>query len=165
MILIRVHFPAVYKVSIEGDKLVVKNWWFSDFESKINEVLSDHTSEVQKEVGFESLRQVTMNGSGDVIVVGITSSRATVLHNDLSGVKCYYDINTYSPWGVKIDKAETVFLGNFAHEKERANENTLDMIGPFGVTMLRDASDPSSAKLLTVPTGGSEVKLANGFPL
>jgi len=145
---------AVYKVAIENNKIVVKNSWFSDYNSKIN-----------KQVGFESLRQLAINSEGDVVVVGVESSRATILHNDLSGVKGYYDINTYAPWGVKIDKKQTVFLANFNHDTNYVSEKSLDMQGPFGVTMLRDPSDPESAQLLTLPTGGSEVTLANGFPL
>lgn len=145
---------SVYRVAINNDSLVVTNWWFSDYTNKID-----------NQTGFESLRQVTMNGEGDVVVVGVESNRATVLYNDLSGVKTYYDTNTYGPWGVKIDKADTVFLASFRQEAGRAHDQTLDMQGPFGVTILRDASNPNSAQLLTLPTGGSEVTLANGYPL
>jgi hypothetical protein len=145
---------AVYKVAIEDNKLVVKNSWFSDYSGSAN-----------GQEGYESLRQVTINGDGDVIVVGVTSSRATILSNDLSTVKGYYDVNTYAPWGVKIDKRQTVFLANFGHETDLKDNPTLDMQGPFGVTMLREPSKPETAMLLTVPTGGSEVTLANGQPL
>lgn len=145
---------AVYKVTLQGNKLVVKNSWFSDYYSDIN-----------KQYGFESLRQLAINSAGDVVVVGVSSSRATVLSSNLSRVKGYYAVNTYAPWGIKIDQQKTVFLANFGHEDERANELTLDMKGHFGVTMLRDPANPESAKLLTVPTGGSEVMLANGHPL
>ncbi|PWV51677.1 hypothetical protein [Chitinophaga sp. S165] len=145
---------AVYKVAMEGNKLVVKGAWYSNFYSDIN-----------KQYGFESLRQVAINGEGDVVVVGVASSRATILSNDLSTIKGYYNINTYAPWGVKIDKKQTVFLANFGPDKDAANDNTLDIKGPFGVTMIRDASNPESAQLMTVPTGGSEVMLANGHPL
>lgn len=148
---------AVYKVAInrENQSIDVISSWFSDFSDK-HDKLS----------GFESLRQVTTNADGNAIVVGIKSNRATVLHNDLSlGVKARYDTETYSPWGVKVDQNGTVFLASFAQDTARINSEVLDMQGPFGVTMLRDTSDPTSAKLLTVPTGGSEVTLANGFPL
>ncbi|ACU62598.1 hypothetical protein [Chitinophaga pinensis] len=146
---------AVYKMALEGKKLVVKNWWFSDYYNQDN----DHR-------GFESLRQVTVNGQGDVIVVGVASSRATVLSHDLAHVKGYYDSNTYAPWGVKIDRQGTVFLANFGHEKsDYTDDQTLDIKGPFGVTMLRDPARPETARLLTVPTGGAEVTLANGQPL
>lgn len=145
---------AVYKVAIENDKLVVKESWYSDYKSKIN-----------KQIGFESLRQVTINGDGDIVVVGVTSSRATILSKDDLTFKGYYDVNTYNPWGVKIDKKETIFLANFGHDTGSVRDNTLDLQAPFGVTMLRDASNPDSAQLLTVPTGGSEVTLVNGHPL
>lgn len=149
---------SVYKVAIEGNKLVLKAAWYSDY---IN------TRNGQK--GFESLRQVAINPDGDVVVVGVTGSRATVLNgSDLTPKKpggLYYDTNTNAPWGVKIDKRGDVYLANFGEEKESAGDDTLDMIGPFGVTLLRDPSDPTTAKLLTVPSGGAEVMLANGCPL
>lgn len=145
---------AVYKVAIENKKLVVINSWFSDFYSPVN-----------KQNGFESLRQVAINADGDVVVVGVASSRATILSSDLSEIKNYYDVNTNAPWGIKIDNKQTVFLANFGHETDYASEKSLDMQGPFGVTMLRDPAKPETAQLLTVPTGGSEVMLANGHPL
>ncbi|KAA2243362.1 hypothetical protein F0L74_12735 [Chitinophaga agrisoli] len=146
---------AVYKVAMEGKKLVVKNAWYSDFYSDVN-----------KQYGFESLRQLAINADGDVIVVGVASSRATILSNDLSTVKGYYNINTFNPWGIKIDKQQNVFLANFGPDNAPpAADNTFDMDSPFGVTMLRNPSDPASARLLTVPSGGAEVMLANGHPL
>ena len=147
-------FSAVYKVAIEDNALVVKNYWFSDYSESAN-----------KQEGYESLRQITINGEGDIVVVGVSSSRATILSHDLSTVKGYYDTNTYAPWGVKIDNKQTVFLANFGHETDFKENVTLDMQGPFGVTMLREPSKPETAMLLTVPSGGSEVTLANGQPL
>jgi hypothetical protein len=145
---------AVYKVAIENGKLVIKAAWYSDYASPIN-----------KQEGFESLRQVALNGDGDVVVVGVASSRATVLSKDDLTFKGYYDVNTYAPWGVKIDQKGTVFLANFGHDTGSVRDGTFDLQAPFGVTMLRDPSHPETARLLTVPTGGSEVMLANGHPL
>lgn len=145
---------AVYKVSLSGKKLSVIASWYSDYPSDIN-----------KQTGFESLRQVAINGDGDVVVVGVASSRATVLNGSDLSFKEYYDTNTNAPWGVKIDKKQTVFLANFGHDTGSIKKGTFDLEGPFGVTMLRDTSNPKTAKLLTVPTGGSEVTLANGYPL
>lgn len=136
---------AVYKVAMEHGKLVVKHAWYSDFYSDIN-----------KHRGFESLRQLAINAVGDVIVVGVSSSRATIISHDLATVKGYYDVNTYAPWGVKIDQQGSVFLANFGHETEPT---------AFGVTLVRDPLKPETAKLMTVPTGGDEVTLANGHPL
>ncbi|MNV04111.1 hypothetical protein D3C71_943990 [compost metagenome] len=145
---------AVYKVNLSNNKLTVTASWYSDYLNTVN-----------KQKGFESLRQVTINGNGDVVVVGVESSRATVLSgNDLSFIE-YYETNTYAPWGVKIDRKQTVFLANFGHDKGSVKEGTLDLQAPFGVTMLRDVSKPDSAVLLTVPTGGNEVMLDNGHPL
>lgn len=148
-------FSAVYKVAIEGGKLVVKNSWFSNFSGSAN-----------GQEGYESLRQVAINGDGDVVVVGVSSSRATVLSGDTLQFKGYYETHTYAPWGVKIDRQETVFLANFGHDTgELRDGESLDLKAPFGVTMLRDAAQPHTARLLTVPTGGKEVMLANGHPL
>jgi hypothetical protein len=145
---------AVYKVSLVGNKLTVIASWYSDFQSPLT-----------GQIGYESLRQVAIDGDGNAVVVGVTGSRATVLNGSDLSFKCYYDTNTYAPWGVKIDKKQTVFLANFGHNTGSLKEGTLDLAAPFGVTMLRNPSDPTSAKLLTVPTGGEEVMLANGHPL
>ncbi|WP_027378956.1 NHL repeat-containing protein [Chryseobacterium daeguense] len=147
-------FSSVYKVSMEGNELKVTGSWYSQFSGSAN-----------GQEGYESLRQIAINGNGDIVVVGVTSSRATILSNDLSTVKGHYDVNTYAPWGIKIDKKETVFLANFGHDTDFPENLNLDQQGPFGVTMLRDISKPETAQLLTVPTGGSEVTLANGHPL
>lgn len=136
---------AVYKVAMAHGKLTVQHVWYSDFYSERN-----------KHRGFESLRQVAISGNGDVIVVGVSSSRATILSHDLSVVKGFYDINTYAPWGIKIDKQGSVYLANFSHEDDPK---------AFGVTLIRDGSKPETARLMTVPTGGAEVMLANGHPL
>ncbi len=145
---------AVYKVNMSNNKLTVTASWYSDYPNKVN-----------KQKGFESLRQVAINGNGDVVVVGVESSRATVLSGEDLSFKEYYETNTYAPWGVKIDRKQTVFLANFGHDKGSVKAGTLDLQAPFGVTMIRDASKPDSAVLLTVPTGGDEVMLDNGHPL
>ncbi len=80
---------AVYKVAMEGKQLVVKQAGIGEFYSPIN-----------KQKGYESLRQVTINAEGDVVVVGVSSSRATILSHDLSTVKGYYDVNTLRLHGV-----------------------------------------------------------------
>ncbi|QHS63590.1 NHL repeat-containing protein [Chitinophaga agri] len=146
---------AVYKVALEQNRLVVKCSWYSEY-----------TNTRTGQTGYESLRQVAIDGDGNIVVVGVASSRATVLHPDTLKKITYYDVETYNPWGVKIDRKKTVFLANFGRDEgERAGDHTLDLQARFGVTMLRDPADPASAKLLTLPTGGSEVMLANGHPL
>lgn len=145
---------AVYKVAIDGKQPKVIKSWYSDHESKTN-----------GQTGYESLRQLAINGEGDVVVVGVTGSRATILDGEELTFKGYYDVNTYGPWGVKIDGKQNVFLANFGHDTDYVENKHPDEQGPFGVTMLRDPSDKNSAVLLTVPTGGEEVMLANGMPL
>lgn len=148
-------FSSVFYVKLEGDEINVIHSWYSDFTSKVSGV-----------EGYESLRQVTIDGDGNVVVVGVTSSRATVLSPDLSSVVKYYDHNTNAPWGVKIDTKGSVFLASFGHDTGSIKDGpTLDLQAPFGVTLLRDTENPTTAKLMTIPTGGDEVMLANGFPL
>jgi hypothetical protein len=148
-------FSSVFYVKMEDDEIKVIHAWYSDFKSKVS-----------GEEGYESLRQVTIDGNGNVVVVGVTSSRATVLSPDLSSVVKYYDHNTNAPWGVKIDAKGSVFLASFGHDTGSVKDGpTLDLDAPFGVTLLRDTNHPETAQLMTIPTGGDEVMLANGFPL
>ena len=148
-------FSAVYYVKMENNELQVKHSWFSD-----------HVSTTNGQEGYESLRQVTIKEDGNVVVVGVTSSQATELSPDLSTVEARYKTEIHSPWGVKIDQKGTMYFANFGHgEGQRMQDDSLDLIGPYGVTLLRDPSDEKSSRLMTVPTGGREVMLANGFPL
>ncbi|MEM7038832.1 MAG: hypothetical protein AAF570_17760 [Bacteroidota bacterium] len=59
----------------------------------------------------------------------------------------------------------SIFIGNFTpqHEKE-AGSNPGTHPGKIGVTIIHKEDD-QNAKLLTLPSGGAEVLLANWFPL
>jgi hypothetical protein len=124
---------------------------------------------------------------GHVFVVAIVSSR--VIHFD-ANLKYLgeFKTNIFSPWGITIDKEDTMYIANFSPDAPRVTKNatadslgttpaglkskiqeieegySFDMQGVFGVTVIKDMDD-SSAKLMTVPTGGDEVMLRNGFPL
>jgi hypothetical protein len=116
------------------------------------------------EVGFEELRQVAVNPAGEVFVVAITSSRLIKFDTNLNEIT-QFTTNINAPWGITIDNNGTLYVANFAQEKGRdPNNNTLDMQGPYGVTVIYNEHD-NTAKLMTLPTGGNEVLLNNGMPL
>ncbi|GAB5417066.1 MAG: hypothetical protein Crog4KO_19320 [Crocinitomicaceae bacterium] len=147
-------YSAVYYVTLEGDEINVIYTWFSDYVSGPKDT-----------EGYESLRQIAIAPNGDVVVVGVSSSRATVLSPDLKfKMHCATEIN--APWGVKIDSTGDLYFANFGPgEGQRLQEDSLDLIGPYGVTLLRNPEDPKSSRLMTVPTGGHEVTLANNHSL
>jgi len=105
--------------------------------------------------GFEDLRQVQVAPDGHVYVGGLLTGRIIVLGPDLS-----YKGEIKSPvinaaWGIKIDKKGTMYVANFG--TGQGNE-------PLGIAVL-DPANPDGAQLLTLPTGGEEVRLASGQPL
>ncbi|SFW74080.1 hypothetical protein [Chitinophaga sancti] len=63
----------------------MENWWYSDYYSPVNQ-----------QRGFESLRQLAINSEGDVVVVGVASSRATILSHDLAVTKEYFPLSYYN---------------------------------------------------------------------
>lgn len=84
---------------------------------------------------------------------------------DLKEIITTYTNNIFAPWGITFDDAGTMYLANFAQEKGRETSvETLDMQGPYGVTII-DNEDEETARLMTLPTGGSGVTLRNGQPL
>lgn len=148
-------FSAVYYVIVEDDEIKVKHHWFSNYVSKTS-----------GQEGYESLRQIAIDPDGNVVVVGVTSGQATVLSPDLSQVVSHYSKEVNAPWGVKIDPKGDLYFANFGHGKgQRLQDDSLDLKGPFGVTLLRKSSDQILPQLMTVPTGGHEVMLANGHSL
>lgn len=134
---------SVYKFRIENGELCALASWVSD-------------------KGNETLRQITVAPSGEVYVVGVKSSRVIKLDQDLNYLG---ELTTeiYGPWGITFDPQGTMFVANFAREMAFEAPVSKD-IGPFGVTVVRDG-DEKTANLMTLPTGGDEVTLANGLPL
>lgn len=146
---------SVHKIRISDDRTkldCLKSW-----DSK-------YYNEHKLVQGYEQYRQVTVNSEDQVLVVGVASGMVTVLDNDLKGVVATYTNNVNGPWGIVIDNDQTIFVSNFAQEKGRAADNTLDMQGPYGVTVIRPGTG-DSGRLMTLPTGGAEVTLATGMPL
>jgi len=141
---------AVYKLLLNTEQktLTCEAHWISNYEDN-----------------FEEFRQINVNSKGDVYVGGVTSSRVVQLSNDLSRVKGTFTKNIDAPWGVGFDKNDTMYVANFSKGRAKVVEyKTLDMTGPFGVTIITN-DDPETATMMTLPTGGMEVLLANGQPL
>ncbi len=147
-------YSAVYYLVLEDDKISVKHHWFSNF-------VDENGTE-----GYESFRQIAIAPNGNVVVVGVSSSQATELSPDLSNIVAHYKTEINAPWGMKIDSAGDLYFANFGPgEGQRRQDDSLDLIGPFGVTLMRDPEDLKSSRLMTVPTGGHEVTLANNHTL
>ncbi|MCB1054820.1 MAG: hypothetical protein KDD11_04825 [Acidobacteria bacterium] len=134
---------SVYKLKIEDGELKVLARW-----------ISKH--------GNETLRQITVGPDGDVYVVAVATSRVIRFDRDLCR-KGEIKHNVHGPWGIVFDTQGTMFVSNFAREMD-FEASASEHIGPFGVTVVQN-SDARTAKLMTVPTGGHEVMLANGLPL
>jgi hypothetical protein len=67
---------------------------------------------------------------------------------------------------VTIAKDDTLFAGNFGPELVDAPLGKQLPLGSTGVTVIKDAGNgQKSYHLMTLPTGGDQVMLANGFPL
>ncbi|MCH9651470.1 MAG: hypothetical protein K0U98_24805 [Deltaproteobacteria bacterium] len=134
---------SVFKFRIEGDELKVVAHWVS-------------------KRGYECLRQVTVSPGGEVFAVAVKSNRVIRFDRDLR-VRGEMTHNIHGPWGVTFDPEGTMFVANFAREME-FQAPASEKIGPVGVTVIRKG-DEATAKLMTLPTGGDEVRLANGLPL
>ncbi|GGM95059.1 hypothetical protein GCM10010967_30550 [Dyadobacter beijingensis] len=146
---------SVYKFRIENDQLVYVAHWVSDYVNPRNPA----------SVGYEQFRQVTVNAQNEIFVGGVTSSRVVKLDSSLQNVLKVFTKNVNAAWGVRMDKAGVLYVANFAQEKGRNSAiDSFDMHGPFGVTVIYN-EDESTSHLMTVPTGGSGVTLANGQPL
>ena len=61
---------------------------------------------------------------------------------------------------ITFDADKVMYVANFNTDANSGVEEA----GPYGVTIIKNG-DGNTAKLMTLPTGGEEVTLANGFPL
>lgn len=148
---------SVRKLRIEGDRLKEVARWESEY-------ISPHAKEKGPEHrGFETFRQITLGPKGDVFLVAVVSNRVIQLNRDLEFQRDF-TVNLHGPWGITFDPAGTMFVSNFTQAWDEREETLKLRNGPFGVTVIRD-QDENTAELMTVPTGGEEVTLANGLPL
>lgn len=149
---------GVYKFILENGAIVCKAQWDTD---PSNVPLSTNVED------FEGLKQVSIDSKGFVYVGAIQTgaSRIVKLDQELNYVSEITD-NINRPWSVTIDKSDTIFAGNFGLEFEPMPRIKDLPVGSTGVTVFRkEGDDYTSGQLMTLPTGGDEVVLANGFPL
>ena len=150
---------GVYKFVLEDGEIVRKASW--DTNPK-NVPVSTNVQD------YEGLKQVNFDSAGFVYVGAIAtgSSRIVKLDQDLIYQSEITD-KIDRPWSVTIDKSDTIFAGNFGREFEPMPGDIKDLpIGTTGVTVFkRDGDDYKNGQLMTLPTGGDEVMLANDFPL
>lgn len=145
---------SVVRLKIDGDRLVETARW-----PKREGGNGDQGPENQPS-GVGVLRQVSVAPNGDVFVVGVKWNAVVRLTKDLEYI-CQYQNKIHGPWGIVFDPDGTMYVSNFTLDPEVFDDSP---IGPFGVTVIRDY-DESTAELLTLPTGGEQVTLANGLPL
>ena len=134
---------SIYHLRLINDKLVEINKWTSDKP--------------------EAFRQVTISPSGFVFVVAVITNRVLKFDKDLNFIEEFTN-EIDGPWGITFDCKGTMFVANFKRDTVAADLETFDMEGKFGITIVYNEDD-STAKLVTLPSGGDQVMLANGFPL
>ncbi len=114
----------------------------------------------------EAFRTIQVTESGEVLVGAVLSKKILRFTNDLEENGSFSN-QTNRPWGMALDAAGVIYSGNFGRELPEELDGARPDLGlefHTGVTVIRDEDD-STAKLMTLPTGGHEVMLANGFPL
>ena len=114
---------------------------------------------------YETFRQINVNSLGEVFVAAVTSGAVLKLDNDLTQCQARYSNNIGAPWGITFDQNDFMYVANFfpLHESP-ADEGELDVRGDFGVTVIRFDNE-DGAQIMTLPTGGAPVMLANGYEL
>jgi hypothetical protein len=151
---------GVYRCSLENGEVVITDSW-------------NHTTDPANAAEFEGLRQVNFDNAGNVYVgcIATGKSRVAQLTADLK-YTTGYTAEIDRPWSVTIDGNNTIFAGNFGTELTEFPEGVKPILQqlPFrstGVTVMKSTSPGvyGKAHKLTLPTGGHEVMLANGFPL
>lgn len=142
---------SVYKLRLEDDRLVELASWESDFQAS------------DGQVGYEAFRQVAVSPTGHVYVAGVSSNRVVRLDRDLRPAGELTN-EIYGPWGIGFDRGGVMYVANFAREQDFEDDDPTHCLGPYGVTVIRDEDD-ATAELMTLPTGGEPVTLANGLPL
>jgi len=147
---------SVYKIGISADRTQLECLasWPSDWKSP----------KPGQTPYFEEFRQPQVDNEGNVYVGGITSGRVVKLDSDLNYQDAFYK-NIFGPWGITIDATGKKFVAGFG-EKKATDDGTIELVGPFGITVVNNDDDSwTNTKVMTLPTGGDEVLLANGQPL
>ena len=117
--------------------------------ASINHLKTYHSDTV------DGYKQIILNRDGDLLVANQAFGQILKLTKDLQEVNGgSFTTNIFSPWGICEDAVGTLFVANFGHSKT----------GEYGVAVIKNGED-SATKLMTLPSGGHEVRLANGMPL
>ncbi len=150
---------SVYKVRISPnkDKLDYVASWESNWVGKNPTQIPD----------FEEFRQPQVDNEGNIYVGGITSGRVVKLNGETLQLEDEFSYNIYGPWGITIDSKGKKFITGFGEKKTvDVPDKTVEWTGPFAITVVESDDETwSDAKLMTLPTAGEEVRLANGQPL
>ncbi len=113
--------------------------------------------------GYEGFRQINVNSKDEVFVASFVKKSVLKFDNDLTDPPRCVNHNIGGPWGITFDKDDTMYVANFFPiGDEPPAEGELDARGVYCVTVIQD-DDPKTAKIMTLPTGGAPVTLANGF--
>lgn len=139
---------SIFHFRLINNKIVKINSWESNYENTN---------------GVEIFRQVNVSPSGYIFVAAVLSNRVLKFDKQLNHIG-NFTTNMDGPWGVEFDDFGTMFVSNFRKDTERVNDETFDMKGKFGITVVYNEDD-STGQLVTLPTGGKEIILANDFPL
>ncbi|HVW97977.1 MAG TPA: hypothetical protein VHA56_18545 [Mucilaginibacter sp.] len=149
---------SVHRVRIADDRksLICVASWLSDWQSPNPDQIPN----------FEEFRQPQTDSEGNVYVGGITSGRVVKLSPELEKLDAFsHDI--HGPWGLTFDTNDKKFICGFG-EKEAidASGSGVERAGTFGISVV-ESSDVNweNVHLMTLPTGGDPVRLANGQPL
>lgn len=134
---------SVYHFKLIDDQIVKINSWTSDI--------------------AEGFRQISISPKGTIVVAAVLTHRVVKFNKNLTMTGEFVN-KMDGPWGVGFDKAGTMFVSNFRADTHVVDTNTFDMEGIYGVTIVYNEDD-STAQRATLPSGGSEVLLKNGFPL
>jgi len=144
---------SVYKLRLENGAIHEIAQWESNYQDP---------KDASKN-GYESFKQIILNAQGELFVAGVTSNRLVKLDSDLNYLG-ELTTNTNEPWGICRDGDGVLFVANFAQAMAFDPTDPKQVVGPFGVAVIHNEDD-STSRLMTLPTGGDSVTLANGLPL
>lgn len=156
---LKIGMSGVYKFVLENGEITCKAKWDAN---PLNDPKSENVD------FFEGLKQVNFDSEGFVYVGAIRTGHSRIVKLDQNLVyQSELTSNIDRPWSVTIDKNDTIFAGNFGREFEPMPDGIKDLpFGTTGVTVFKRQGDQyPEGNLMTLPTGGEEVMLANGFPL
>lgn len=135
---------SVYHFRLVENKITVVNVWNSP--------------------SVDGLRQIIISPmSGLVYVASVIRNSVLQFSKDLTLLD-EFDQSLDAPWGIIFDQEGTLFVSNFRADSFVVDPTTFDMEGLFALTVIFN-EDKTNTQRLSLPTGGSQILLNNGFPL